>query len=115
MSKPHKHAELKAAFEYGVPIQSQVKKIDTWTDWKDDPDPKWSEEDWIDYRIKPKEKQKVKMWQWVVYNELVEIYTLDDLFYVDRAAVEENYSGLDYKIIQRADWTEIEVEVEQDD
>ena len=56
-------------------------------------------------------KQKVKMWQWVY--ECGSQYSLDVDFHKSLAdAIVALEDGYGFKVIQKADWTEIEVEVE---
>ena len=71
MGEQRKHAELIKAWADGAEIQKYVKVLESGNafggvvkyDWVSQPKPEWKEDG--EYRIKPKEKQKVKMWQWV--------------------------------------------------
>ena len=106
MSKPHKHAELIKAWADGAEIQMYLHTLDKWIDTR----PEWLVD--IDYRIKPKEKQKVKMWQWVMkHSESNWIFLTDEFF---RTGLDAKYEYPAGAIVQRADWTEIEVEVEDE-
>ena len=62
------------------------------------------------YKIYKPPKQKVKVWQWVIQID-PDSPRLTIHFYPNREAVESTVVG---EILQRADWTEIEVEVEDE-
>lgn len=112
MGEQHKHAELIKAWADGTTIESKRKDSDD-TMWMIDPNPSWGY-DWLEFRIKPKEKQKVKMWQWVFKNTWGNktIVGITESFFANEQSVEEVVGDDKHvSIIQRADWTEIEVEV----
>lgn len=61
----------------------------------------------IAYKIVEEAPKKVKMWQWVLQHEK-NYLCMTVYFHATREKVEAEYP--DYKVVQRADWTEIEVE-----
>ena len=109
MGQPHKHAELIKVFVDGIDTQMRYEE----------PHREWEEVTTLhdfgyvnyEYRIKPKEKQKVKMWQWVI-EEVLSPPELTYYYYKDEEGLSKIYP--DARIIQRADWTEIEVEVDDE-
>ena len=114
MSKQHKHAELIKAWADGAEIQRYViveliveAGTDEW-DWIDDANPDWHPK--RKYRIKPKEKQKVKMWQWVMRSNPEASYFVTSNFYSSEEVANTEYPY--HELLQRADWTEIEVEID---
>ena len=108
MSKQHKHAELIHAFADGAEIQV----LESDFGWIDIDNPSWLIT--AEYRIKPKEKQKVKMWQWVY--RIDDVYRLTEEFLTEREAeFDLNIPDEDMYLVQRAYWTEIEVNHEQND
>ena len=111
MSKPHKHAELIKAWADGAEIQHYNTDYNEWIDCQDNT-PTWNEN--VKYRIKPKEKQKVKMWQWVFkYGGSDTLYTTA-YFCEDKeeAQARLGYGHSGEEALFKADWTEIEVEID---
>ena len=109
-TKPHKHAEYIQAWLDGDIVQYQYSSwdagiwhtVDKATDF----------DAGVMFRIKPKEKQKVKMWQWVYAEHITNIIKISDGFFTNEEDAQD-LLGTD-NVIQRADWTEIEVEVEDE-
>ena len=60
------------------------------------------------WELEPEPKKKVKMWQWISKGG-VSGYCLTSGFYPD---ANEAYRNIGYEIIQKAEWTMIEVEVD---
>lgn len=118
MNEPHKHAELIKAWADGAIIQSRVKgDSGQWLIWDEIHTPAWFTDDDIEYRIKPKEKQKVKMWQWVYKDHYGGYIELTQQFYESKEDASQDYrmthTGCE-EVLFKADWTEIEVEVEDE-
>lgn len=100
----HKHQDL---------IDQKEARPELIVEWRPDvdipwvvtPSPEWLEE--CEYRLVEPEpaKKKVKMWQWVIGQE--GYIGLSNSFY--KTAEEASFKTAS-KVIQRADWTEIEVE-----
>ena len=116
MNKPHKHEELIKAWADGAEIQRQVlvdicvdAPTDEW-EWIDDENPDWHPE--RRYRIKLKEKEKVKMWKWL-YKVDGEYYASSEFFKNKEEAYESLVRGYRFELLQRIDWSEIEVEVDE--
>ena len=109
MTKPHKHAEYIQAWLDGDIVQYQYSSwdagiwhtVDKATDF----------DAGVMFRIKPKEKQKVKMWQWVFVDGTGIVGITGGFFKNEEDA--QNYIGRG-ELLQRADWTEIEVEVDDE-
>lgn len=97
----HKHQDLidqKAARpELVVQIMCDEK-------WLSIVGPNW--DSMYEYRLVEPAKKKVKMWQWVV--EYTGRVTLTSYFYTTEKEAMNFWCGC--KVIQRADWTEIEVD-----
>ena len=111
MSKPHRWVKEIHAWADGAVIEAAYPHIgrDKW--WIEE-DPTWNDNMKV-FRIKPKEKQKVKMWQWVYRDYDSENILLTRRFFESEAEALTGVWKVD-TLIQRADWTEIEVEVEDD-
>lgn len=71
---------------------------------------RWTHEhlagDIVAYRVIEQPKPKVKMWQWVLQHEK-NYLCMTIYLHATREEVEAEYP--DYKVVQRADWTEIEI------
>ena len=116
-NKQHKHAELIKAWADGAEIECRHKREgceNEWYDWYLVADPRWYTNSDMEYRIKPKEKQKVKMWQWIIKARGQKRPTLTSGFYRSVSSVIEYSAGNRGDNIQRADWTEIEIEVDDE-
>ena len=116
MSKPHKHAELIKAWADGAEIQRYTKVLSgsakggtvEWI-WVSSPKPSWKETD--EYRIKPKEKQKVKMWKWLLQHD--KEYFLSQHFYKSHEEALADFENRGTEVLHAVDWSEIEVYDEQ--
>ena len=62
-----------------------------------------------DWEIELEPKKMVKMWQWVVRQNRQERINLTGEFFTSEEAMHNAYNDY-YKVIQKAPWTEIEVE-----
>jgi len=98
------YRELREAYESGKTIQYS----DYDDDWGDIYEPIFDSEIAC-YRIKP---TRVKKWQWV-YKDLLKETVITRGFYTDlQEAIDKEIGISPYTIIQKAEWTEIEVDVE---
>ena len=84
-------------------------------DWRLVQKPNWDAE--IDYRIKPKKKKNVEMWQWAVEllpvlvgNKDMQGKVLASEFYKNTDFLREYYKPEHWKIICRIEGSRIEVE-----
>ena len=112
-NKPHKHAELIKAWADGAEIEKKIVDVlNSRVVWRVEDRPQWHNIE--EYRIKPKEKQKVKMWQWVIHDRYYKRIWIPDEYHTNDVDALKEWSS-NCTVIQRADWTEIEVEVEQDE
>jgi hypothetical protein len=101
MKTPHVHAELikKWAEDTSLVVEFRHKnnKWEKVAGW-------WSA---AEYRLIEPQNKKIKMWQWVVNTGKAVYLTA---FYETQEQVIKGWLGS--RIIQRADWTEIEIEEE---
>lgn len=115
MGEKHKHAELIKAFVDGIDIQMRYKESHR----------KWKEVATLrdfgyvnyEYRFKPKEKQKVKRWLWVMKGKNSmgkKVVMLGSNYWTTEEAQDFNASDKMFKTIEKAIWSEIEVEEDDD-
>lgn len=99
------YSELKAAHEAGKTIQQLFSDDGSEQIWSD------KFEGWhlpVDkYRIKPKTKKK--MWQWIGRTKMGEVFLTE--FHASKEEAQSAHNCDLVEIIQRADWTEIDIEV----
>lgn len=99
-------ADVMLAFAEGMEIECRYNG-DSDDSWERIVFPTW---DWsaFDYRIAQPKKRKVEKWQWVLEFKDKRQQWLTARFYAD--IPKEDADNLDCIVIQRADWTRIEVE-----
>ena len=95
------------AYEDGSEIEYRRKNVYGLGKWGYDEPPAW---DWItfDYRIKPKEKKKVKLYKYAYKSSKTKLWEESSTFYEDDADFIYNHKHWLYS--QRLDYTMIEVE-----
>ncbi len=100
----HKHQDL---IEQKAARPELVVQYEIEGDWYVAHTPTWNEKG--SFRLVEPEpvKRRVKMWQWVFYN-IANNPTITNRFFPSEEAFREAMHG--YSVIQRADWTEIEVD-----
>lgn len=101
---PHPHAEL-MQLEKEKPETVFQYMSEYCKDWVDTV-PSWAPHS--KYRVKPPEPKKIKMWQWVYINSATGLPTLSHNFCESE---EEAVKMIGKKSLQKAHWTEIEIEV----
>lgn len=102
-----RQAEVMLAFEEGKEIE--FNRIGCANDnWQITESPSWNWSE-FDYRVAQPKKRKVEKWQWVIEYEDNRRYQWITIgFYAYKSEVEADNPGC--IVIQRADWTRIEVE-----
>jgi len=106
----HKHQDL---------IDQKAARPELIVEWRSSPSAVWNRLSTIEqtkqypneeYRLvePPKQKKTVKMWQWVIRHRRTNRVFLWDAFFQNELEARGNWDSA-YDIIQRADWTEIEI------
>lgn len=107
----HKHQDLidQKAARPELIVEMWLPMSDTWLEVNN---PLWKEE--VKYRLvepEPEKPKTVEMWQWVVRGKLSGHIWKTDRFYQCVEDLQKVWDHENYDVIQRADWTRIEVPV----
>lgn len=101
----HKHQDL---IDQKAARPELIVEIFDGSDWVAIPNPSWDPK--YKYRLVEPEKKKVEMWQWIVKSLETEYVYPTLYYYLTAAHVNKDFNPKRFQIIQRADWTRIEVE-----
>lgn len=103
MTTKHKHYDCIIAWAEGKQIEYYASGVDKWFFVQS---PNWIES--IQYRIKPEEKKKIKMWLVLIQNYSGQYFS-SSMYYTSIEQAEKDYKNF-YKPIKLLLHTEIEVE-----